>query len=186
MAGTRRCSPFQSAREPGETAEAFVDGWFRTGDAGEMDAGGRIVVTDRIKDLIKTSGGKYVAPQAVEMALLGDPLVEQVAVLGERRKYIAALIVPNFPALEEWARDRGVEFADRESLLAHPEVKAVYERRIRRRSQDLAPFEQIKRFALLPREFSQEAGELTPTMKVKRKEVAETYADLIETLYQEA
>ncbi|MEW5765722.1 MAG: AMP-dependent synthetase/ligase [Acidobacteriota bacterium] len=172
--------------KPEETAEAFVDGWFRTGDAGEIDAGGRIAVTDRIKDLIKTSGGKYVAPQAVEMALLGDPLVEQVAVIGERRKYITALIVPNFPALEEWARDRGVEFSDRDSLLCHPEVKAVYERRIRRRSHDLAPYEQIKRFALLPKEFSQEAGELTPTMKVKRKEVAEKYADLIETLYREA
>jgi long-chain acyl-CoA synthetase len=171
--------------KPAETAEAFVDGWFRTGDAGELDAEGRLVVTDRLKDLIKTSGGKYVAPQAVEMALLGDPLFEQVAVIGERRKFITALIVPNFPALKEWAQARGIACPDRESLLAHPEVKAVYERRIRRRSQDLAPFERIQRFALLSREFSQEAGELTPTLKVKRKEVERRYADLIETLYAE-
>lgn len=171
--------------KPEETARAFADGWFRTGDAGEIDQEGRITVTDRLKDLIKTSGGKYVAPQAVETALLGDPLVEQVAVIGERRKYITALIVPNFPALEEWARERGVAFTDRPSLLAHPEVHAVYERRIHRRSQDLAPFERIRRFALLPREFSQEAGELTPTMKIKRKVVERRYADLIETLYAE-
>ncbi len=171
--------------KPEETAAAFVDGWFRTGDAGELDAEGRLVVTDRLKDLIKTSGGKYVAPQAVEMALLGDPLFEQVAVIGERRKYITALIVPNFPALQEWAEARGITCPDRESLLAHPEVKAVYERRIRRRSQELAPFERIQRFALLPQEFSQEAGELTPTLKVKRKEVERRYAGLIETLYAE-
>lgn len=171
--------------KPEETAAAFVDGWFRTGDAGELDGEGRLRVTDRLKDLIKTSGGKYVAPQAVEMALLGDPLFEQVAVIGDRRKFITALIVPNFPALEEWAAARGISCPDREALLAHPEVKAVYTRRIQRRSKDLAPFERVQRFALLPKEFSLDAGELTPTMKVKRKEVEARYAALIESLYTE-
>jgi long-chain acyl-CoA synthetase len=172
-------------RRPQETAAAFVDGWFRTGDAGEIDGEGRLVITDRLKDLIKTSGGKYVAPQAVETALMGDPLVEQVAVIGERRKYVTALIVPNFAALEEWAAARGVSWSTRTDLLTHPEVKAVYERRIARRTADLAPHEKIKRFTLLEREFSQEAGELTPTLKVRRKEVAERYGPAIAAMYED-
>ena len=173
-------------RRPEETAAAFVDGWFRTGDAGEIDAEGRLVITDRLKDLFKTSGGKYVAPQAVETALMGDPLVEQVAVIGDRRKFVTALVVPNFAALEEWAASRGVVWSTREDLLAHPEVHAVYERRIARRTADMAPHEHVKRFTLLDREFSQEDGELTPTLKVRRKEVAERYNEVIEAMYEEA
>jgi long-chain acyl-CoA synthetase len=172
-------------KRPEATAEAFVDGWFHTGDAGLLDEDGCLVITDRIKDLIKTSGGKYVAPQAIEAALGSDPYVEQIAVIGDGRRFISALLVPSFPNLEEWARARGIEAASREELVAHPEVVAFYQERIDRHNAGVARFKQVKKFTLLPREFTLEAGEITPTLKVRRKQVLARYQREIEAMYAE-
>lgn len=169
--------------KPEATAEAFVDGWFRTGDAGTLDPDGLLSVTERIKDLIKTSGGKYVAPQAIEARLGTDRLIEQVAVTGDRRRFVSALVVPSFPALEEWAAVRGLPTDDRVRLVARPEVVALYRDVIERHNADLARYEQVRKFSLLPREFTVEGGEITPTLKIRRKKVAEKYGDLIEAMY---
>lgn len=170
---------------PEATAEAFVDGWFRTGDAGLLDEGGRLVITDRIKDLIKTAGGKYVAPQMLETAMGADPFIEQAAVVGDRRPFITALIVPCFQALEEHARSLGLRSASREELLGTPEIQRFYQARIDLINKDLARHEQVKRFRLLAEPFTVEGGEITPTLKVKRKAVAAKYAALLDTMYEE-
>jgi long-chain acyl-CoA synthetase len=168
---------------PEETAKAFRDGWFHTGDAGFLDEKGCLTITDRIKDLIKTSGGKYVAPQQIESAMGSDPYIEQIAVVGDGRPYIAALIVPSFPNLEEYAREHQIPFSNREDLVAHPEVRALYERHVDRYNERVAPFKQIKRFLLLAQEFTLEAGEITPTMKVRRKQILAKNQGSIEALY---
>ncbi len=170
---------------PEATAEAFDDGWLRTGDAGALDEAGCLVVTDRIKDLIKTSGGKYVAPQAIEARLGSDPLVEQVAVVGDLRRYVTALIVPAFALLEPLATERGFGAASRAELVARPEVVALYQGRVDAVNRDLARFEQVKRFTLLERPFTVEAGELTPTLKIRRRAVAERYRAQVDAMYVE-
>lgn len=170
-------------RKPEETAEAFVDGWLRTGDSGTVDAAGNLTITDRIKDLIKTSGGKMIAPQAIEAAVCRDPLIEQAAVVGDLRHFLAALIVPAFEPLAEHARSRGISFASLEELVRMPEVVALYEEKVAALNRTLARFEQIKRFALLPRAFTIEGGEITPTLKVRRRAVTEKYRELLEALY---
>ncbi len=172
--------------KPAETAAAFEDGWFRTGDVGVLDPDGYLRITDRIKDLIITSQGKNVAPQRVEGMLSGHPLLEQVVVVGDRRNFLSALVVPNFPALEERARQDGIPFASREELVERPEVVAIYERILRERSGELAGYEQIKRFKVLHRELSQEAGELTPTLKVRRRVVEKSFDEVIDAMYAAA
>jgi long-chain acyl-CoA synthetase len=172
-------------KKPEATEEAFVDGWFRTGDIGSLDPDGCLRITDRLKDLIKTAAGKYVAPQQLEMAVAGDPFVEHVFVLGDRRRFVTALIVPNFEVLEKFAQASGIGAESREALCAHPGVLALYRERVDARTKDLARHEQIKRFALLPRPFTIEEGDLTPTLKVMRRRVAEKHATLIESLYAE-
>ena len=172
-------------RKPKETAEVFADGWFRTGDAGILDADGCLRITERIKDLFKTSGGKYVAPQWIESTMGADPYVEQIAVVGEGRKFVSALIVPSFDALERWARDEGIRWSERADLVANSRVVDFYRRRLDERSGDLAPFERIVRFALLPEPLTVEGGEITPTMKVRRKAAAEKYRRLIDAMYSD-
>ncbi len=172
-------------KKPRETAEVFVDGWFRTGDAGLMDAEGNLQITERIKDLIKTSGGKYVAPQQIESAIGSDHLVDQIAVIGEGRRFVTALIVPAFEALEQWARSASVPFQNREELVRHPKVVELFRDRIGERSQAFAPFERIIRFTLLSEPLSIERGEMTPTMKVRRRAAAEHYRDEVERMYAE-
>lgn len=173
-------------KKPEETAAAFVDGWFRTGDAGVLDADGTLTITDRIKDLMKTSGGKYIAPQHIESDLGTDLFIEQATVIGDRRNYVTALLVPSFPALEKWAHDRGLSFSSRQELLARPEVLRLYRERIDAHNAQLARYEQIKKFTLLPKEFSLESGEVTPTMKTRRTQVLSTYRSTIEAMYGEA
>jgi long-chain acyl-CoA synthetase len=168
---------------PAETALAFQDGWFRTGDVGHLDADGFLVITDRIKDLIITSQGKNVAPQHVASLFGSDPYVEHVAIVGDRRPYLAALVVPAFPALEAHAREAHIPFSTREELVSHPEIVAFYERRIEAAGRSLARHEQIKRFTLLSREFTQEGGELTPTQKVRRRVVETRYREVIDAMY---
>ena len=172
--------------KPAETAAVFEDGWFKTGDVGVLEPDGFLRITDRIKDLIITSQGKNIAPQRVEGMLAGHPLLDQVVVIGDRRTFLSALIVPNFPALEERAKKDGIPFTSREELVKRPEVVAIYERILRERSRELAGYEQIKRFTLLPRELTQDAGEVTPTLKVKRRVVEQRYREDIDAMYAAA
>jgi long-chain acyl-CoA synthetase len=166
-----------------ETAETIENGWLRTGDIGELDADGYLTITDRKKDLIVTSGGKKIAPQPLENQLKADPLVVEAVLIGERRKFPAALIVPDFARLEAWAREARVTFESREELVRHPDVVRRYQSTLDALNETLAQFERIKRFALLPAEFTMERGELTPTMKVRRAVVEERWRGVIDELY---
>ncbi|MDE6098556.1 MAG: long-chain fatty acid--CoA ligase [Muribaculaceae bacterium] len=169
---------------PEATAEAFTDdGWFRTGDAGYIDSSGAIVLTDRIKDLFKTSNGKYIAPQALESRLGEDRYIEQVAVIGDRRKYVTAIIIPAFEALKEYARKKKIEFRSIEDLIQNSEIIRMLQERIDRLQKNFANFERIKKFTLLPREFSIETGELTNTLKLRRRIINNLYSDQIEAMY---
>jgi len=170
--------------KPEATAEAFVgDGWFRTGDAGYLDKEGNLFLTDRIKDLFKTSNGKYIAPQAIETRLGTDKYIEQVAVIGDSRKYVSALIVPAFAAVKAWADERKITYATMEELLADARVNEMIAARLEMLQKGLAPYEKIKRFKLLPHEFTMDSGELTNTLKLKRRAINENYAKEIEALY---
>jgi len=169
--------------KPEATAKAFIDGWFRTGDVGEFDADGFLRITDRIKDLIITSGGKNVAPQRIETVLAKDHFIEQFIAIGDRRKFISALIAPNFVALEAYADAQGITWRTREDLVQNPAIVAFYRARLDSHADDLAPFEQVKAFTLLPAPFTQESGEMTPSQKIRRKVVLEKYAPLIEDMY---
>ena len=178
-------------RKPDATAAALKDGWFHTGDIGTIDSNGYLTITDRKKDLLVTSGGKKIAPQPIEEVLKRSSLVNEALILGDRRKYVAALIVPGFKDLQRRLQDLGrapADFSDqasRPSLLARDDVIGLYQELIDGMNRDLSQFERIKRFVLLPREFSIETGELTPTLKVRRKVVEERWRDEIEKLYRE-
>jgi long-chain acyl-CoA synthetase len=171
---------------PEETRAAFVDGWFKTGDIGYLDSDGYLSITDRKKDLIKTSGGKFIAPQPIESSLKLNPLVGTAVVLGDRRKFPAVLISPNFAALEDWARENEVEFASREALIADSKVQAVYESIIEELNQNLARFERLKRVLVISEEFSAADGTLTHTMKVRRRGIEDRYRTLIDEMYAKA
>lgn len=170
--------------KPKETADAFTaDGWFRTGDAGKIDSHGNLVITERIKDLFKTSNGKYIAPQVIESRLGEDRFIEQVAVIGDRRKYVTAIITPAFEALKEFANERHIQYNNIEELVKHADVKAMVQQRLETLQEGLANFEKIKKFTLLPRAFSMEAGELTNTLKIRRQVINTRYAREIEAMY---
>lgn len=166
------------------TREAIRDGWFYTGDIGEIDPEGFLKITDRKKDLIITAGGKNISPQNIEGEILKHPLFSQIVTVGDRRPYLVALVVPNRAALEKLAQEEGIDAESWEALLGQDKIRARIEQKIKTQLKDFAPYEQIQYFHLLPRELSQEAGELTPTLKVKRRVVMERYASLIESLYQ--
>jgi len=171
-------------RRPDSTAETLVDGWLHTGDIGQLSEDGYLTITDRKKDLIVTSGGKKIAPQPLENLLKTDPFVSEAVLIGERRKFAAALLVPDFARLEAWAAKMGVQAATRAELVGKLEVQRLYQDIIDRLNQSLAQFERVKRFAVLPSEFTMERGELTPTMKVRRQVVEERWQELIEKLYE--
>jgi long-chain acyl-CoA synthetase len=171
---------------PEETRGAIVDGWFKTGDIGNIDADGYLSVTDRKKDLIKTSGGKFIAPQPIENSLKLSPLIGVAAILGDRRKFPAVMISPNFGPLEDWARTNNIPFASRQELIAHPKVQALYESIVEGTNQNLARFEKLKRVLLVADEFTPDNGSLTPTMKLKRKVIEERYRGQIDELYAQA
>ncbi len=173
-------------KNPQATKEAFTDdGWFKSGDVGVMDEDGFVAITDRLKDLIITAGGKNVAPQKIEVLMCEDHYIENVAIAGEGKKFISAIIAPDFINLAEWASKNGITYNSNEELIAKPEIIAFYEDIIGKRQQELGQVEQIKKFRLIPRIFSQEAGEVTPTMKVKRKVVLNNYKDLVDAMYAE-
>jgi long-chain acyl-CoA synthetase len=179
-------SVFQSYwKRPEETQQAFVDGWFKTGDIGSLDAEGFLSVTDRKKDLIKTSGGKFIAPQPIENALKHNPLIAEAAILGEKRKFCAVLIAPNFSPLEAWARASQLSFVSREELVAHSRVRELYEGMVADLNRDLAQFEKLKKVLLIAEEFSADNGLLTASMKLRRRAVEERYRERIEEMYEE-
>jgi len=161
------------------------DGWLLTGDIGYLDEDGFLKITDRKKELLKTSGGKYVAPQPVENQLKLRKFIEQAVVIGDRRKYVVALIVPDFDSLEKWATERNISFNNRKELVNHPDVKTAIQLEINAVNAPLGKWEQIKYFAILDQSFSQDTGELTPTLKLKRRVIEEKYKDIIENLYKE-
>ena len=165
------------------TEEALRDGWFHTGDVGFLDPDGYLHITDRIKDLLVTAGGKNIAPQPIEARLKASKWISEAVLIGDHRPYVVVLLVANFERLESLARRNGWPFASRKELLARPEILAIVQRRLDSLNGSLAPFEQIRRFALLDREMTQEDGELTPTLKVRRRVIHERYAGLIESLY---
>jgi long-chain acyl-CoA synthetase len=166
------------------TREAFTpDGFFRTGDIGEIDRDGYLKITGRLKDLIITSSGKNISPQNIENALMASHFIEQLAVIGDNRKYLSALIVPAYTPLETWAKQNNITFTSRKDLISKPEVKQLFESEIEQYMKDFALFEQIRKFNLLETEWSQDTGELTPTMKLKRKIINQKYASQIESMY---
>ncbi len=170
---------------PNENAAAFdEDGFFHTGDAGYMKDG-ELYLTERIKDLFKTSNGKYVAPQMIEAMLLVDKYVDQVVIIADQRKFVSALIVPEFRLLEEYASDHGISYVDREDLCENKQIKDMMMERIKTLQQSLAHYEQIKRFTLLPHHFNMERGELTDTLKIRRPAVYKIYKDVIDSMYEE-
>jgi long-chain acyl-CoA synthetase len=172
--------------KPDATREAIeTDGWFHTGDIGRVDDDGFLYITDRKKELLKTSGGKMIAPQPIESKLNNSLLVSSTVVVGDRHKFLSVLIAPNFPALEDLARKQGIAFSSRADLLSKPAVNAEYQALIHRVNESLANFETIKRFYLVPDEWSMESGEFTPTMKLRRRVVVARYADKIAALYHD-
>lgn len=171
-------------RKPEETAKVLEpDGWFHTGDAGYLKDG-ELYMTERIKDLFKTSNGKYIAPQMIEGKLTIDRYIEQAVIIADKRKFVSALIVPAYKLLEEYAREQGLSFASREELCQLEPVRQMLWQRIETLQQDLAHYEQVKRFTILPKPFSLETGEITNTLKIKRRVVYEHYADVIDAMYE--
>ncbi len=170
-------------RKPEETAKVLEpDGWFHTGDAGYLKDG-ELYMTERIKDLFKTSNGKYIAPQMIEGKLTIDRYIEQAVIIADKRKFVSALIVPSYKLLEEYAKEQGLSFASREELCQLEPVRQMLWQRIETLQQDLAHYEQVKRFAILPKPFSLETGEITNTLKIKRRVVYEHYAGIIDAMY---
>lgn len=170
--------------KPDATAEVMTeDGFLRTGDAGELDSQGNIYFTERLKELMKTSNGKYVAPQLVEGTIGKDRFIEQIAIVADARHFVSALIVPCFESLEEYARSINLQYQCKTELLRHSRVMEFFEARIADLQKELAKFEQVKKFTLLPSAFSMELGELTPTMKLRRKIIEAKYQSEIEAMY---
>ncbi len=166
------------------TKEVFTDdGFFRTGDIGEVDDDGYLKITGRIKDLIVTSGGKNISPQNIENSLVASPYIEQVAVIGDNRKYLSALIVPSFENLEKWAAAQGITYSSPKELISNDKVAELFEKELEENMKEYARVEQIRKFTLLDTVWSQETGEMTPTMKLKRRIINQKYASHIEAMY---
>lgn len=174
-------------QKPEATKDVFTDdGFFRTGDIGQIDPDGFLKITDRKKELFKTSGGKYIAPSPIEQMLRGSRFVNQAVLVGNGRKFPAALIVPNFEMLESYARLKELNIADHEGYCSNPRILDLFTRQIDAMTPKLAQFEKVKRFVLLVNEFSVDSGELTPTLKIKRRIIDEKYRDVIDKMYRDA
>ena len=171
---------------PDETRTVFSGDWFKTGDIGKLDDDGFLSITDRKKDLIKTSGGKFIAPQPIENSLKHNALIAEAVIVGDKRKFPSVLLVPHFPLLEDWARQNQVTFTSRQELVATPRVQALYQGIVNDLNQNLARFEKLKKVIVLPDEFTAENGLLTPSMKLRRRFVEERYREQIEHLYSQA
>lgn len=172
-------------KKPEETANAFTeDGFLKTGDAGKIDAEGNLYITDRIKELMKTSNGKYIAPQYIEGKIAKDKFIEQIAIIADAKKYVSALIVPCFDSLEEYAKKLNISYQDRVELIKNSEIIKMFEQRINELQKDLASFEQVKKFTLLSQAFTTKMEEITPTLKLRRKVISERYKAQIEKMYK--
>ena len=170
--------------KPEETAKAFTeDGFFRTGDAGGISPGGGIYMTEHIKDLFKTANGKYVAPQALETRIAEDRFIEQIAVIGDQRKFVSALIIPAYEPLKEYAAMKNIAYNDMGDLLSKAEIKELYEVNLKIVQSEFASYEQVKRFTLLSDPFTMESGELTNTLKIRRSIINERYKEQIDAMY---
>lgn len=172
-------------KRPDITAETIINGWLHTGDIGVWDEGKYLKITDRKKELFKTSGGKYVAPQPIENRLKESMFVEQVMIVGPERKFVGALIVPSFPTLKEWMREKNIPFTTHEAAINHPRVLELYRELVDSFNKFFNHVEQVKKFELLPHEWNVENGELTPTLKLKRRVITEKYKESIERIYAE-
>ena len=171
---------------PEETATAFEGDWFKTGDIGQLDEHSFLSITDRKKDLIKTSGGKFIAPQPIENSLKANPFVGEAAVVGDKRRFASVLLVPNFPILEEWAKSHGVSAkASRKELVRSPQVQTLYKNVVDELNENLAQYEKLKKFLVLPEELSIADGTLTPSMKLRRRHLEQRYHKQIDALYAE-
>ncbi len=170
-------------KRPDLTAETVIDGWLHTGDIGVWDEEKFLKITDRKKELFKTSGGKYVAPQPIETKLKESPFVEQVMIVGAERKFVGALIVPSFHTLRDWMKEKGINYTTNEDVIHHPKVLELYKGLVENFNQFFNHVEQIKKFELLPHEWTIETGEMTPKMSLKRKVVMEKFKDAIERIY---
>lgn len=171
---------------PDETKNAFDGEWFKTGDVGTIDPDGFLIITDRKKDLIKTSGGKFIAPQPIENSLKANTLVSEAAVIGERRRFPCVVIAPSLPVLHDWAQENKVSYDDDADLVANPRVQALYESIVHHVNNNLAQFEKLKKVLVLPEELSVNNGTLTPTLKLRRRKVEEHYREMIEKLYADS
>ncbi len=172
-------------KKPAETADAFTaDGFLKTGDAGQFDAQGNLYITDRIKELMKTSNGKYIAPQYIEGKIGKDKFIEQIAVIADAKKYVSALIVPCFASLEEYAKQLNIKYQDRLELVKHSDIIQLFEKRINELQKELPSFEQVKKFTLLPQAFTTAMNEITPTLKLRRKVILQRYKEQIESMYK--
>ena len=170
-------------KKPEINANSFIDGWFRTGDAGKLVDGKHLYMTDRLKDLFKTSNGKYIAPQQIETILGGDVFIEQVAVIGNNRNYVTAIIAPNLEAIKGYAAQHNITYELVDELMEHPQICKMMEERIAELQKDMAPYEKIKKFRLIKRGFTIESGELTSTLKLRRAVILQNYATMIEEMY---
>ena len=179
--GKTVCSGYY--KKPEINANSFVDGWFRTGDAGKLVDGKHLYMTDRIKDLFKTSNGKYIAPQQIETILGGDVFIEQVAVIGNNRNYVTAIIAPNIEAIKGYAEQSGIKYEYVDELMDNPQICKMMEERIAELQKDMAPYEKIKKFRMIKRGFTIESGELTSTLKLRRAVILQNYAAMIEEMY---
>ena len=170
-------------KKPEESAKVFEDGWFKTGDAGTIDDNGHLTITDRIKDLMKTSGGKYVAPQHIESILTNDDFIENAILIGDDKPFISALLVPNIETLKEYAHSLNLKYHSIEDLLKKSHIRELYEEKLEQLQQSLANFEKVKKFKLLPEDFSMNLGELTPTLKIRRQIIINHFSSLIDEMY---
>ena len=170
-------------KRPDLTAEVMSDGWFHTGDIGEIVGGRFLKITDRKKEMFKTSGGKYVAPLAIESKLKESPYIEQIMIVGPERKFVGALIVPAFPHLQEWCKQHNIKAGNNEEMIRHPEVLTFYKELVESYNKHFSHVEQIKKFELLPVEWTIDGGEMTPKLSLKRKVVTEKFGKLIEKIY---
>ncbi|SDQ68343.1 long-chain acyl-CoA synthetase [Chryseobacterium soldanellicola] len=170
--------------KPEETQKVFTeDGWFKTGDAGKFDEKGNLIITDRIKDLMKTSNGKYIAPQQIENILTNNNFISQIVLIAEGRQFVSALIVPNFEFLKDYLKKINIPFTNWEEIVQKKEINDFYKDKIKELQNHLSDFEKVKKFTLMPAEFEIGSGEITPTLKVKRNVVLKKYADIIEKMY---
>ena len=179
--GKTVCSGYY--KKPEITANSFIDGWFRTGDAGKLVDGKHLYMTDRLKDLFKTSNGKYIAPQQIETILGGDVFIEQVAVIGNNRNFVTAIIAPNIEAIKGYAEQNGIKYEYVDELMDNPQICKMMEERIAVLQKDMAPYEKIKKFRMIKRGFTIESGELTSTLKLRRAVILQNYAAMIEEMY---